>query len=408
MEIGLLGFGTVGKGVYELLNKNRALMSSLLGEELKVKKILVKDINKHRMDEAYPLITDDPEEILEDRDIRLVVEVMGGIDPTYTYVERAIERSKNVVTANKDMISVKGSELYFKAKENGVEIAFEASVGGGIPIIKPMIDYISNDMVYEICGILNGTSNYIMSRMEEGIDYDRALAEAREKGYAESDPTNDVEGFDARRKITILSSLAYRRKINVEDIPARGITDIDIGDFKLAGLLGYSIKPVAVSRIAGNFIYSMVAPMLVERDNFLNNVRGVINGIKIKGDSLGELMFTGAGAGKFPTATAVIGDIMDILKGHKVKFSRFEDCSVRPYSEMETRFYVRIKAGDSGQAMEDISVIFDDIRMSCLPESSDIAFITKRMTEEKLRIYLNNMGFMDSVSSIDKYLPVLD
>ncbi|MDI6602018.1 MAG: homoserine dehydrogenase [Thermoanaerobacteraceae bacterium] len=408
MEIGILGFGTVGKGVYELLSRNNASMSSVLGEELRIKKILVKDLNKHRQEEAYPFITDNPEEILEDRDIKLVVEVMGGIDPTYNYVERAIEKGKNVVTANKDMISAKGSELYFKARENGVEIAFEASVGGGIPIIKPMIDYISNDIVYEISGILNGTSNYIMSRMEDGMDYNSALKEAREKGYAESDPTNDVEGFDARRKLTILSSLAYKRKINVEDIPARGITDIDINDFKLAGLLGYSIKPLAMSCIRGDSIYSMVAPALVEKNNFLNNVRGVINGIRIKGESLGELMFTGAGAGKLPTATAVVGDIMDIIKGRKVKFSRFEECAIRPYSEIDMRFYVRIKTQNGGQAMEDISVIFDDVKMACLPESDDIAFITDKLTEEKLRLYLNNMRFMDSVCNIDKYLPVLE
>lgn len=408
MEIGILGFGTVGKGVYELLSKDIGYVGSILDEEINIKKILVKDLNKHQREEAYPIITDDPDEILCDSDIKLVVEVMGGLDPTYGYVEKAIEMGKNVVTANKDMISVKGSELYVKARENGVEIAFEASVGGGIPIVKPMMDYISNDKIYEICGILNGTSNYIMSRMEDGIDYNSALSEARDKGYAESDPTNDVQGFDARRKITILSSLAYKRKINVEDIPARGITDIDINDFKLASLLGFSIKPLALSRLYEGVIYGMTSPALVRRGDFLNNVNGVINGIKIKGDSLGELIFTGAGAGKYPTAAAVVGDILDIAKGRKAKLSVFNGCEVRPYTDLDMRFYVRLNTEDSGRAMEDISTIFDNIKIACLPESDNIAFLTDKMAEDKLKLYLNNMRFIGSVCRINKYLPVIE
>lgn len=313
VNIAVLGYGTVGSGVVELLDKNRETIKNNTGEEINVKYIL--DIRRFENDKYENKIINDFDKIINDSEIKIVAEVIGGATVAYEYTKRLLQSGVNVVTSNKELVATKGAELLQIAKEKNVKYLFEASVGGGIPIIHPLLQCLEANNVKEITGIMNGTTNYILTKMvEENIDFDVALKQAQELGYAESNPDADIKGFDTCRKICILSSLAYKEDINPDDISVKGIETLTLNDIKKADEKGYAVKLIGYSKKDedGN-ISICVCPCAIKKNNPLANVTDVYNAILVNGDMVGNVMFYGKGAGKFPTASAVCSDIIECV-----------------------------------------------------------------------------------------------
>lgn len=312
-NIAILGYGTVGSGVVEVLETNQESINKKAGDDIIIKHVL--DLRKFPGTTIEDVLTDDFEKIINDDSVDIVVEVMGGVHPAYEFVKRSLEKGKSVVTSNKELVARHGPELLRVAAKQSVNFLFEASVGGGIPIIRPLNNSLTADEIYEISGILNGTTNYILSKMtNNGEDFDTVLKEAQDLGYAERNPEADVEGHDACRKIAILSSLSYGMHVNYEDIYTEGITKIRLKDIEIAKELGYQIKLLGTSKKIGEKAFAMVAPMLIPSNHPLAGVHDVFNAIFIKGNVLGDVMFYGSGAGKLPTASAVVADVVDACK----------------------------------------------------------------------------------------------
>ena len=350
IQAAVLGYGTVGSGVVKVLESNADVIKRQAGEEIHVKYVL--DLRDFPGDPIQERVVHDFQVILNDQEIRIVAEVMGGVEPAYTFVKQAICAGKSAVTSNKEMVAVHGAELCALAKENGVNFLFEASVGGGIPVLRPIMQSLLADHIHEISGILNGTTNYMLTKMdEEEVDYDSVLKEAQDMGYAERHPEADVEGFDACRKIAILTSLAGGRQVNYEDISTEGITKITTDDFAYAKALDGGIKLLGTGRFEGEDLYAKVSPVLIGRNHPLYPIRDVYNGVLVRGDMLGDVMFYGKGAGKEPTASAVVSDM--------VTAARYDGCTlkvnwegqarlVQPLAAFESRFLIRV----SGEADE--------------------------------------------------------
>ena len=380
-KIAVLGYGTVGSGVYEVLHTNREVIAQRAGEELEVKYVL--DLRDFPGDPVQEVITHDFEEIVNDEEVQIVVEVMGGIEPAYTFVKRSLLAGKNVATSNKALVAKHGAELIRVAKEQNVNFFYEASVGGGIPILRSLYESLTGDVIEEIVGILNGTTNYMMYKMAtEGSEFDAVLKEAQQKGYAEADPTADVEGYDACRKIAILSSLAYGRFLNYEDIYTEGITKITPEDMEYAEELGMTIKLLGTSRkIGDDSFYAMVAPFLVGQTSPLYSVNDVFNAVFVHGNVLGDAMFYGSGAGKLPTASAVVADVVDEAK--HLHRNIMTNWSSRPLKlmtmdEVEGRFFVRVK----GTTVEQVEAVFDNVQIVNLKNlPGEFGFITECMKQ---------------------------
>ena len=318
INIAVMGYGTVGSGVVEVINTNGARINQRIGEELNIKYVL--DMKDFPGDPVQDKIIHDFETIVSDEEVQIVVEVMGGIEPAYTFVKRCLQAGKSVATSNKALVAKHGAELLSIAAEHNINFLFEASVGGGIPIIRPLNSSLTADEIEEITGILNGTTNYMLSKMfYEGADYDTVLKEAQANGYAERNPEADVEGYDACRKIAILSSLISGQQVDFEDIYCEGITEITVEDMKYAKAMGTTIKLLASSRrYAGNRLHAIVAPCMLYPDHPLYNVNDVFNAIFVHGNVLGDAMFYGSGAGKLPTASAVVADVVDAIGGLEI------------------------------------------------------------------------------------------
>lgn len=314
INVAILGYGTVGSGVFEVLNENKESISRRAGQELHVKYVL--DLRDFPGQPVEKVLVHDYEQIVSDPEVDIVVEVMGGVEPAYTFVKKALLAGKNVCTSNKALVAKHGRELMDIAKEKSINFLFEASCGGGIPIIRVINSSLTGDEIDEVTGILNGTTNYMLYKMStEGCEFDTVLKEAQQKGYAEADPTADVEGYDACRKIAILSSLAYERYFDFEDIYTEGITKITPEDMEYAAKLGRTIKLLGTSRrLADGTCYAMVAPFMLGQNSPLYSVNDVFNAVFVHGNMLGDAMFYGSGAGKLPTASAVVGDIVDAAK----------------------------------------------------------------------------------------------
>jgi homoserine dehydrogenase len=311
--VAVLGYGVVGSGVVEVIRKNALSISGRAGEEISIKKIL--DIRDFPGDPYRDLITSNADDVFEDDTIKVVVETIGGAGIAYEFTKRAFRSGKHVVTSNKELVAKHGPELLLLARENNVNYLFEASVGGGIPIIRPLHQCLSANEITGITGILNGTTNYILTQMKkEGRDFQDALKGAQQNGYAEADPTADIEGHDACRKIAILSSIAYNQYVDYRKIYTEGITGITPVDMEYAEVMDSVIKLVAISRKDGDSIFARVAPAMISKMHPLANVDDVFNAIVVNGDAIGEAMFYGRGAGKLPTASAVVADIIDIVK----------------------------------------------------------------------------------------------
>ena len=379
VKVAVMGYGTIGSGVVEILEKNRARIKKTSGEDLEVKYVL--DLRAFEGDPIQSRIVHDYQMIANDPEISVVVETMGGVEPAYTFVKAMLEAGKHVTTSNKALVADKGAELIALAAEKNVNFLFEASVGGGIPIIRPLMSSITGDEIVEISGIVNGTTNYMLTKMtNEGLAFDDVLKEAQAKGYAEKDPTADVEGYDACRKIAILTSLVCGQQVNYEDIHTEGITKITPIDIMYAKEMGRAIKLLAMSRQTAGGYVAMVAPFLIPKEHPLYNVNDVFNAIFVKGNMLGDSMFYGSGAGKLPTASAVVGDIVDIVKHmhtHIILNWDAEPVKLADYKTNETRFFVRTKA-----SKEEVSRTFGSVEFVDIEELADeIGFVTETMSE---------------------------
>lgn len=381
MKIAVLGYGTIGSGVVEVVNTNAASITGRSGEKVEVKYVL--DLRDFPGDPVQDILVHDYSVIAEDDEIGVIVETMGGTKPAYDFVKTALLKGKSVCTSNKELVAAHGAELIQIAEEKKVNFFFEASVGGGIPIIRPINQCITADEIEEINGILNGTTNFILTKMcEQGSDFADVLREAQELGYAEKDPTADVEGYDACRKIAILTSLAYGKQVDYEDIYTEGITKITAEDFTYAKKVNSAIKIFGTSKKIGDHVYAMVAPRMVGSDHPLYSVNGVFNGISVTGNMLGDVMFYGAGAGKLPTASAVVADVVAAVKHqgeHVPIIWSSEKLEITPVDEMENSFFVRIGESEKSKIAE----LFGDVEMIDAGIAGECGFITPPMQEKK-------------------------
>ncbi len=385
VNIAVLGYGTVGSGVVEVINTNHDSINKKAGQEIQIKYVL--DLRDFPGDPIQEKIVHDYNTILEDDEIDIVVEVMGGVEPAYTYVKSALERGKSVATSNKELVAKHGSELIAMAKERKINFLFEASVGGGIPIIRPLNQSLTADEICEITGILNGTTNYILTKMRnENREFNEVLKEAQELGYAERNPAADIEGYDACRKIAILSSLAFGSQVDYEDIYTEGITNITAKDIVFADLFGYTIKLLGSSKRIDGQIYCMVAPTLITEDNPLYSVNGVFNGIFVKGNVLGDVMFYGSGAGKLPTASAVVSDIVDEVKHLRTNIMTTWSSGKLALADVKNSakcFYVRME-GTLSEKKAEVEAVFGTIQaVESEKVSGEFAFLTEEMTEKE-------------------------
>lgn len=381
IKIAILGYGTIGSGVVEVLQTNKESIAKRAGDEIEVKYIL--DLRDFPGDPMEDKVVHDYDIIANDDEIQVVVEAMGGVEPAYTFVKRALLAGKNVTTSNKALVAKHGAELLAIAKEREINFLFEASVGGGIPIIRPLNSSLTADEIEEITGILNGTTNYMLSKMTfEGLEFDDVLKDAQSRGYAEADPTADIEGYDACRKIAILTSLVCGQQVDFEEIYTEGITKITATDIKYAKAMGRVIKLLATSKKVGDSYYAMVAPFMLSQQHPLFSVNDVFNAIFVHGNVLGDAMFYGSGAGKLPTASAVVADIVDIAKhlhrnimiSWSSKKLNLIDCK-----KAESRFFVR--ATDSEEA---VKAVFGDVEFIKVADiTGEVGFLTGAMSEEE-------------------------
>lgn len=383
MKIAVMGYGTIGSGVVEVLKINSAKIAKRSGEPVEVKYIL--DLREFPGDPMEDKIIHDYKTIVEDPEIGIVVETMGGVEPAYTFVRAMLEAGKQVTTSNKNLVAAKGAELIKIAREHGVNFQFEASVGGGIPIIRPLNKCLTADEIEEITGILNGTTNYMLTKMaDEGADFDEVLKDAQEKGYAEKDPTADIEGHDPCRKIAILTSLVCGRQVDFEDIHCEGITKITATDMAYAKAMGRSIKLLASSRLEDGSYSCMVAPFMLPATHPLCGVNGVFNGIFVHGNVLGDAMFYGSGAGKLPTASAVVADVVDMVKHQNTNI--FIDWSeekqeLLDYKASRNAFFVRTTSDKA--AIEAVFGQVAYVEADIAGTEGETAFTTEVMTEAK-------------------------
>ena len=398
-NVAILGFGTVGSGVYEVIKENNALLKQKTGEDIAVKKIL--DIRDFPGSEWESLVVHDIKEIIEDNDIDAVVETMGGTSPAFEFVRDALLSGKHVTTSNKALVAAHGTKLLKIAKEKNVNFFFEASVGGGIPIIRTLTESYAGEHFKEITGILNGTTNYILTKMDsEGEDFEKALSTAQELGYAERNPEADVKGHDTCRKIAILASLATGKEVNFEEIYTEGITKIDTTDFEYAKHMKLSIKLFGDSKFEDGMVYALVAPVMVETDHPIYMVNDVFNGIMVEGNMLGKSMLYGSGAGKLPTASAVVADIIAITK-NKDKNIPFgwvnEKQAVVDMNETSHKYFVRFKGKDT-QFINKCKETFKDAKEVYLDGKDEFALVTGLIKEKDFLMDLNNLG------SVIKYI----
>ncbi len=379
IKAAVMGYGTIGSGVVEVLETNHDSIAKRAGQEIDVKYVL--DLREFPGDPIQDKIVHDYQAIVNDPEVSIVVETMGGVEPAYTFVKAMLEAGKHVTTSNKALVAEKGAELIALAKEKNVNFLFEASVGGGIPIIRPLNSCLTADEIEEITGILNGTTNYMMTKMtSEGSEFDDVLKDAQNKGYAEKDPTADIEGHDACRKIAILTSLVCGQQVDFNDIHTEGITKITATDIRYAKAMGRVIKLLASSKKVGDSYCAMVAPCMLAEDHPLYTVNDVFNAIFVHGNVLGDAMFYGSGAGKLPTASAVVADMVDIAKhlntNIMVQWSS-KKIELASYKINSSRFFVRTSADEAA-----VKAAFADVEfVKAEGVNGEIGFVTAKMTE---------------------------
>ena len=381
-KVAVLGYGTVGSGVVEVLDTNANEVAKSAGEKIELKYIL--DLRDFPGDKHESQVVHDINIILDDPEVDVICETMGGIEPAFTFEKQALSKGKCVCTSNKELVAAHGPELVELAKKNGVSYLFEASVGGGIPVLRSINDSLKHEKIDSITGILNGTTNYILTKMDkEGVGFATVLKKAQEKGYAERNPEADVEGYDACRKIAILSSLMSGKHVDYEDIYTEGITHISIEDFEYARALNMAIKLLAMCKRNENGFFTIVAPFLIPYEHPLANVNGVFNAINVHGNMLGDVMFYGKGAGKNATASAVVADVIDMVK-HKGKHIEVnmnsEKAKLTSKDNAVRRLFVRVPESLKDQATELFGSDIDVVKRNSI--SGEFAFITDLISEK--------------------------
>lgn len=396
VQIAILGFGTVGSGVLEVIRTNEKSIAEKAEKLIDVKYILdIRDFDDHP---EKHLFTKDFEQILADPEVKVVAEVIGGLEPAYTYTKRALLAGKHVVTSNKELVATHGAELSAIAAEKSVNYLFEASVGGGIPIIKPLVQCLAANELTRIAGILNGTTNYILTCMiEKGQSFDEALKAAQELGYAERNPAADVEGHDTCRKISILASLATGSQIDADKIPTEGITKLTLTDMAYAEAMGKRIKLIGSASVQNGKVTARVSPMLVDEKLPIAGVDDVFNAVLVEGNAVGSVMFYGPGAGKLPTASAVVADIIDCAKhlhvNNRYRWEKREVSPMVPAEETQWKNFVRLKAEDKASAMAEASEYFGACGfVAAEGVSGEVAFTTPVMREKDFQAALQKIG----------------
>lgn len=419
INIALLGLGTVGFGVYRVLKQQQGEMKQKLDTELHLKKILVRKPEKYKDKLDDPtLLTSSWEDIISDDSIKIVIEVMGGMEPAKTYITEALEHGKSVVTANKDLIAEFGSELIQCAEAHHVDLRFEASVAGGIPIISPLNNSLEANDIDEVMGIVNGTTNYMLTQMtENGMDYDEALKEAQELGYAEADPTADVEGYDAGRKIAIMAQIAFHTKVTFSDVYTEGITQITARDIAYAKALGWIIKLIGIAKDTPGGIEVRVHPMLIPMSHPLATVRGSYNAVLVHGNAVDDVMFYGRGAGDLPTASAVCGDIYAVAR-HIVSGSQgtsrdnlYRDVPIKKIGEIYSSYYLRLEVEDRPGVLATIASVFGNTGVSIeqviqkdkIASGAELVVVTNNVEERNIKdalLLLNSTSTVKRVASV--------
>ncbi len=420
--LGLMGLGTVGSSVYRIINEKREKIKQEIGVEIVIKRILEKDFSKaDKVSAPLNLLTKDPNDLLNDPEIEIVIELIGGMEPAKTFILEAIEKGKNIVTANKELMANYGQVILESAARNKVDVYFEASVGGGIPIIKPLKESLAGNKIKRVMGIVNGTTNYILSRMsDEGCSFEEALKEAQKKGYAEADPTADVEGHDAAAKIAILASIAFNSRVVASQVYTEGIQGITPADIMYANELGYVIKLLALAEEEFNGIDVRVHPTMIPNTHPLAAVKGVYNAIFVEGDVVGEVMFFGQGAGGMAAGSSVVGDVVEVAQNikwgatGKIGCTCFEKKLIKSIEEIRTRYYLLMNVADKPGVLAKIAKAFGDnnvslasvIQKGSYGESADVMFTTHLTSEKDLREALKEIKGLDVVNKVSNVIRV--
>ncbi|GAB6098649.1 homoserine dehydrogenase [Halanaerocella petrolearia] len=422
IKVGLLGCGTVGSGVYKILQDNEESIANKAGAKLTVNKVLVKDTSKELpVKVEQQLLTDDFEDILNDPEIEIVAELIGGVHPAKEFVLRSLESGRSVITANKELIAKHGNEILSAADENGVDIYFEASVGGGIPIISPLKEDLAGNKVTKIMGIVNGTTNYILTKMDqEGAEFKEVLEQAQELGYAEADPTSDIEGYDAAYKLAILASIGFESRVDIDQVYVEGITDITEEDISYAKELGYKIKLLAIGKEEDG-VEVRVHPTLIPASHPLASVNDVFNAVFVEGDAIGEVMFYGPGAGQMPTGSAVVGDIISAARNidfdaqGRIPCTCFEDKEFKAQDETDTSFYLRLNVWDKPGVLGKITGLLGEYNVSLesviqkgrsVEEAVPLVLVTHKVKEGDLTAALEEIKALDEVREVANLIRV--
>lgn len=424
ISIGLLGLGVVGSGVIQLINNHQEELVHQLGCGVSVKRVLVRDLekarNKAQVDPEF--LTTNADDVLNDPEIDVIVEVMGGVEETRKYILKAFENGKHVITANKDLIALNGPELQEAASKNNCDLYYEASVGGGIPLLRGLTDGLVSDRILQVMGIVNGTTNYILTKMnKEGVSYESALKEAQELGFAESDPTADVEGLDAARKMVILARLAFLTDFDLEDVEVRGISNISLSDLEYGKKLGYTMKLIGNASFDNEHVEVSVQPTLLSNMHPLAGVDNEYNAVYINGEAGGETMFYGPGAGSLPTATAVMSDVVAVIKnmrlgvnGRRFIKPRFPK-QLTPPEESFSQYYVRLHVKDEVGAFANISQLFNQMGISFerilqtpgrQHELAEIILVTHETSRDKFTNALQKLEDLNVVEVVKSYYRV--
>jgi len=424
VSVGLLGLGVVGSGVIQIITNHQEELVHQLGCSVSVKRVLVRDIEKARRAEVNPaFLTTSPDDVLDDPEIDVIVEVMGGIKETRNYILKAFENGKHVITANKDLIALHGPELQEAASANNCDLYYEASVGGGIPLLRTLQEGLVSDRIQQVMGIVNGTTNYIMTKMDkEGMSYETALKQAQELGFAEADPTSDVEGLDAARKMVILARLAFLTDFDLDDVEVRGISNISLSDLEYGKKLGYVMKLIGLANFHEHQVEVSVQPTLLSENHPLAGVENEFNAVYVNAEALGETMFYGPGAGSLPTATAVMSDVVAVIKnmrlgvnGRRFIKPRFKK-QLMPPEERFSQYYVRLHVKDEVGAFANISQLFNEIGISFekilqtprkqQQELAEIILVTHKTSDDKFKKALNELENLNVVETVKSYYRV--
>lgn len=422
INVGVIGFGIVGSGAVQIIIENQESITQKVGSPLAIKRIADLDITTPRpVNVDKSILTTDANEIINDPDIDIVIETIGGVKPAGDFIRQALKNGKHVATANKELIAKEGSTLLPLAAELGCDFMFEASVGGGIPVIAPLKASLAGNEILEIKGIVNGTTNYILSRMrEEGLGYEEVLKDAQAKGYAEADPTADIGGHDAAYKISILASIGFTSRADVNHVYREGITNVSAEDMKYADELGYVIKLLAIAKNVDDAMQVRVHPTFVPKAHPLANVNGVMNAIYVKGSAVGDVMFYGPGAGSLAAGSAVVGDVIDIARNinfganGRIGCTCFDSRVMLSMDSVKTKNYVRILTEDKPRVLATIATVFADhdvsiesvIQKVCSDSNAEIVWLTHEASEPNMRTALDKISKLPVVKSVASWIRV--